>query len=238
MKPPMFLIACEASGIVRDAFRANGHEAWSCDLLPSDSPFHIQDDVRRVIRMEEWSGMIAHPPCTRLTNAGVRWLNDPPGKLEASHYPEEIRVAYLTWSREERLAFMWDELEKGAALFSDLWNADIPRKCLENPIMHKHAKARIENFENFSQSIQPWQFGRNQAGPDNVKKRVCLWLSGFPPLRKTGTLDGKTARPEVHFARSSADRWKERSVFFPGIAKAMAAQWGGLDFPDQLNLAI
>lgn len=224
------LIACESSGIVRDAFLALGHDAWSCDLLPSATPSnrHIMDDVRNVLKMERWDlMMVAHPPCTRLCNAGVRWLHEPPAELEASHYSDEVKAAYAAMTRDERIAFMWDELEKGAALFSDLWNADIPRIAIENPVMHKHAKARIRGYEPFAQSVQPWQFADDDASPDNVKKRTCLWLRGLPKLRATGSLDGSTARPEVHHARRGPNRWKERSTFFPGIAAAMADQWGG-----------
>ena len=116
------LVACEFSGIVRNAFLEQGHDVWSCDLLPSEdmSNRHIQGDVRDHLD-EGWDFlMVAHPPCTRLCNSGVRWLHNPPnGKT---------------------LDQMWEELREGADLFSDLWNADIPRICIENPVMHKHAK--------------------------------------------------------------------------------------------------
>ena len=75
------LIACEFSGIVRNAFLDKGHDAWSCDILPSDdgSNRHITDDIRKVMKMEDWDMMmVAHPPCTRLCNSGVRWLKSPP----------------------------------------------------------------------------------------------------------------------------------------------------------------
>lgn len=202
------LIGCETSGIVRDAFLAAGHDAWSCDILPSDNPSnrHIQDDVRNVIAFERWDMlMVAHPPCTRLCNSGVRWLHKaPPGRT---------------------LDDMWRELDQGAELFSECWNADIPFVAIENPVMHKYAKERIRNYEEFAQSIQPWQFGNDEAGGDNVKKRTCLWLRGLPPLQPTGTLDGTTARDEIHKAPPGADRWKIRSRFFDGIADAMANQW-------------
>lgn len=202
------LIGCESSGTVRDSFLALGHDAWSCDLLPSDVPTnrHIQDDIRNVMKMEKWDLlMVAHPPCTRLCNSGVRWLHKaPPGRT---------------------LEEMWRELDEGAALFSDVWNADIPNVCVENPVMHKYAKERIRNYEPFAQSVQPWQFGTEEDGPDNVKKRTCLWLRGLPKLQATGTLDGSTARDEIHKAPPSADRWKIRSKFFKGIADAMAHQW-------------
>lgn len=202
------LIGCETSGIVREAFLALGHDAWSCDLLPSDKPSnrHIVADVRDVLKMGCWDLlMVAHPPCTRLCNSGVRWLHKaPPHKTKAD---------------------MWKELDEGCSLFSDVWNADVPFVAVENPVMHKHAKSRIRNYQHFSQSIQPWQFGTDEKGTDNVKKRTCLWLRDLPNLIPTGTLDGKTARDECHKAAPSKDRWKIRSKFYQGIAKAMAHQW-------------
>lgn len=204
------LIGCEQSGVVRDAFLAQGFDAWSCDLLPSETPTnrHIQDDVRYVLEQEKWDMlMVAHPPCTRLCNSGVRWLKKaPPNRT---------------------LDEMWDELDEGAELFSELWNADIPHIAIENPVMHKYAKARIRNFEKFAQSVQPWQFAVDEDGPDNVKKRTCLWLKNLPTLEHTGTLDGKSARDECHKAAPGPDRWKIRSKFFPALAEAMAMQWGG-----------
>jgi hypothetical protein len=122
---------------------------------------------------------------------------------------------------------MWRELDEGAALFSDVWNVShIPCVAVENPVMHRHAKARITNFRPQAQTVQPWQFGTDEDGPDNEKKRTCLWLRNLPPLVPTGTLDGSTARDSVHKASPGPDRWRERSRFFPGLAAAMADQWG------------
>lgn len=224
-EPLKVLIACECSGIVRDAFLANGHDAWSCDIKPDQrrSNRHIQDDVRRVLAFEKWDLlMVAHPPCTRLCNSGVRWLTKPPIKRQPD-YP----VEYDNWTEAERLEWMWQALEEGAALFSDVWNADVPRIAVENPVMHKYAKSRIRNFEKHAQSVQPWHFATDEAGPDNEKKRTCLWLRGLRPLVRTGTLDGSTARDSVHKASENEARRTARSRFFPGIAKAMADQWGG-----------
>lgn len=203
------LIGCEQSGVVRDAFNALGHDAWSCDLLPAATPSnrHIIGDVRDVMMWDDWDILaVMHPPCTRLCNSGVRWLSKaPPGRT---------------------LEDMWRELDEGASLFSDCWNVShIPHVAVENPVMHKHAKARIANFEPHAQSFQPWQYGVDPAGPDNVKKRTCLWLRDLPKLVPTGTLDGSTARDEVHRASPGPDRCKERSRFFPGVAAAMADQW-------------
>jgi hypothetical protein len=203
------LIACETSGTVRNAFLNRGHDAWSCDVLPSDdlTNRHIQDDVLEVLKMESWDMlMVAHPPCTRLCNSGVRWLHKaPPGKT---------------------LAEMWEQLDQGAELFSKLWNADVPRVAIENPVMHKHAKARIENFQPFAQSVQPYEFADSIDAEDNVSKRTCLWLRNLPPLIKTGTLTRETARQDIYNASPGKDRWKVRSKFHKGIAQAMADQWG------------
>ena len=203
------LIGCETSGVVRNAFLNKGYDTWSCDILPADDQTnrHIQDDIRNVLEMEAWDLlMVAHPPCTRLCNSGVRWLHVPPqGK-----------------TKEE----MWEDLDEGAALFSDLWNADVPRIAIENPIMHKHAKARIHNFEPFTQSVQPYEFAESVESEDNVSKRTCLWLKNLPSLVKTGSLTKETARHDIHHASPGPDRWKIRSKFHKGLAEAMANQWG------------
>ncbi|WP_313443173.1 hypothetical protein, partial [Novosphingobium sp.] len=155
------LVACEFSGTVRRAFADLGYDAWSCDLLPAEdrSNRHITGDVRDVLA-DGWDMLIvAHPPCTRLCNSGVRWLKvPPPGKT---------------------LEQMWSELDEGAALFSDMWNAPIPRVAVENPVMHRHAKERIVDFRPAAQSVQPWEYG------DWETKRTCLWLRGLPALVPT-----------------------------------------------------
>lgn len=224
------LVACEVSGTVRDQFLALGHDAWSCDIKPSPERHnrHIHDDVRNHLNSDWNMLLVAHPPCTRLCNSGVRWLNKAPTKLNPEHHSAEEIAAYLLMSDDERLRFMWMKLDEGAALFSDLWNADIPRIAVENPVMHRHAKQRIVNYEEFAQSVQPWQFGTDEDGPDNEKKRTCLWLKGLSPLVATGTLDGSTARDSIHKAPPGADRSAFRSVFFPGMAAAMAHQWAGV----------
>ena len=224
------LVACEFSGTVRNAFLARGHDAWSCDLLPSldGSNRHIRGDVRHYLN-ERWDLlMVAHPPCTRLCNSGVRWLSEPPGKLTAEHYRAAEIMAYQGMDREQRLAFMWDKLREGAALFSDLWNAPIPQIAVENPVMHEHAKRLILNYREFAQSVQPHEFGEPEL------KRTCLWLRNLPKLVPTNRLVvpavGTPERKQwsrVHNASPSADRWRERSKFFAGIAAAMADQWAG-----------
>lgn len=195
------LIACERSGVVRRAFLARGFDAWSCDIEPAEdgSNRHIRGDVRDLLG-DDWDLLaVMHPPCTRLCNSGVRWLSvPPPGKS---------------------IEKMQAELEDGAALFSDCWNAPIERIAIENPVMHKHAKALIRNYAPPAQTIQPWQFGDDEA------KRTCFWLKNLPPLRPT---HGKpaTITHRVWRMPPGPDRQRERSRFFPGVATSMARQWG------------
>lgn len=194
MTPMKVLVACEFSGTVRRAFAARGHDAWSCDLLPAEdrSNKHIVGDARDLLN-DGWDLlMVAHPPCTRLCNSGVRWLAE----------------------RD-----LWADLDEAAALFSAFWNAPIERVAIENPVMHRHAKARIVNYRPPAQSIQPWQFGHGET------KRTCLWLKNLPPLVPTNIVAGREAR--VHRMSPGPDRWKERSRFFSGVANAMADQWSG-----------
>lgn len=204
------LIGCETSGVVRRAFAALGHDVWSCDLLPSEdgSNRHIRDDIRNVLT-DGWDLLaVMHPPCTRLCNSGVRWLaSPPPGKTI-----EQMRR----------------ELEDGADLFSACWNAPIPRVAVENPVMHKHAKALIENYQPAAQTVQPWWFG------DPAFKATGLYLRNLPALVPTDRLTPPKAGTEdhkswsaVHRAPPGPERWKIRSRTFDGIAQAMAHQWGG-----------
>lgn len=194
------LVACEFTGTVRRAFYAAGHDAWSCDIDPAeDGGPHLQCDVRDVLDLG-WDLMIAHPPCTRLANSGVRWLDKPPAG--------------------RTLTGVWAELVEGAQLFADMWNAPIPRIAVENPVMHRYAKMLIEGYAPPAQTIQPWQFGHGET------KRTCLWLRNLPPLVPTDIVEGREAR--VHLCPPGPTRGKERSRFYSGIAAAMADQWGRL----------
>lgn len=213
-KPMRVLVACEFSGTVRRAFAARGHDAWSCDLLPADdrSNRHIVGDAREYLN-DGWDLLIvAHPPCTRLCNAGISWLTTPP--------------------KGKSVEQMWRELDEAARLFSDFWTAPIDRIAIENPIMHRHAKSRIVDYRSPAQIIAPWQFG------EPLQKKVCLWLKGLPALnptnivqlpepefciRRSGSRAGQPYRYYFHQGKSG----HERSRFFPGIADAMADQWGG-----------
>ncbi len=193
------LVACEFSGVVRDAFLRKGHDARSCDLLPSESPGpHYVGDAREYLKHEHWDLLIAHPPCTYLTNAGVRWL---------------YKGGRGTEMNEERWKLM---IEAREFFLSFLWAHHIPRIAVENPIPHRHALLPGED----RQIIQPWQFGHGET------KATCLWLKNLPPLKPTKIVSGRT--PRVHFASPGPQRWKERSRTMQGIAEAMADQWGEL----------
>lgn len=130
------LVACEFSGVVRDAFLRHGHYALSCDLLPSEKPGpHHQGDVLELLERDSaWDLMIAHPPCTYLTNSGVRWL----------------------WERPTR----WADLHAATVFFNRLAKAPIPLIAIENPIPHKYAVAEIGAY---TQLVQPWQFGHPET---------------------------------------------------------------------------
>lgn len=202
MRPLRALIGCEVSGIVRRAFLARGFDAWSCDLQAAEdsSNRHIRGDIRDLLN-DGWDLLaVMHPPCTRLCNSGVRWLSVPPPR--------------------RTLVDMRAELEEGAALFSSCWNAPIERKAIENPVMHRHAKALIANYRPPAQTIQPWQFG------DAESKRTCFWLEGLPPLVPTHQQRPAAILHRVWRMPPGPDRQRERSRFFPGVAAAMAQQWG------------
>lgn len=196
------LVACEFSGIVRDAFAARGHDAWSCDLLPTERPGnHIQDDVLNHLD-DGWDLMIAHPPCTYLTLAGVRHLHD--------------HVKSVNGKRAKVFgAARWEAMREGAAFFNVLKNASIARIAIENPTPHRYARELIGRYQ---QRIQPWYFGEPET------KGICLWLKGLPPLMATIIETTRIAR--CHLMSPGPDRARERSRFFPGVAKAMADQWG------------
>ncbi len=203
------LIGCETSGVVRRAFASRGHDVWSCDLLPAEdgSNRHIICDIRDILG-DGWDMLaVMHPPCTRLCNSGVRWLTRPP--------------------RGRTLADMWSDLDAAADLFAVCAAAPIPRKALENPVMHRHARERIPGLVK-PQIVQPWWFG------DPAFKATGIYLYGLPPLNATRRLDPpRPGTPEhkawsaIHRAPPGPDRWKFRSRTFPGLAAAMADQWGG-----------
>jgi hypothetical protein len=198
------LVACEFSGTVRDAFAARGHDAWSCDLLSTERPGnHIQDDVLK--HLEGWDLMIAHPPCTYLTCAGNKWF----GEKYRDRFPDRLR-----------------QMEEGAAFFMRFATTNIPKVAIENPI------GRMSSiWRKADQIIQPYQFGHS------VRKATCLWLTGLPPLVATNYVSyqldhfpsGKRQsrwHTETGHIKDAVDRSKARSRTLPGVAAAMAAQWG------------
>mgnify|MGYP003387550587 CR=1 FL=1 len=178
------LVACEFSGRVRDAFLAKGHDAISCDLLPTDVPGpHYQGDVRDILD-RQWDLLIAHPPCTHLAASGARWFKDK--REEQAEALEFVRL---------------------------LLGCRIPRMALENPVGVIATQIRPAD-----QIVQPYMFGHGET------KATCLWLKGLPKLQPTELVDGREAK--VHRMSPSPERWKQRSLTYPGIAKAMAEQWG------------
>lgn len=192
------LVACEYSGAVRDAFFAEGHEALSCDLLPTDAPGpHFQGNIRELLRKDDaWDLVIAHPPCTYLSSSGLHWNKRRPER------------AQLTL---EALDFVRFFLDYG-----------FPRLALENPIGAISSQIRKPD-----QIIQPWQFGHPES------KSTCLWLQNLPllvptdvvPKPASGHWENQTPSGQNKLG-PSPDRWKIRSATYPGIARAMAQQWG------------
>lgn len=193
------LIACEYSGRVRDAFRARGHDAMSCDILPTDADGpHYQGDVFD-LDLAQFDLMIAHPPCTYLTNSGVTWLHRDPSR--------------------------WEKLDEGAAFFKSLLNAPVPRIAIENPIMHKYAKERIGGVKQ-TQVIQPWMFGHMEQKATCLWLKGLAPLRETCNVKAEMMALPDNERQRLHYLPPSADRWKLRSTTYQGIADAMAAQWG------------
>lgn len=215
------LVACEYSGAVRDAFRALGHEAMSCDLLETDVPGpHYRGDVRDVLG-DPWDLLVAHPPCTYLCSSGLHWNRR--GRIVDGRPRAELT--------EEAIAF--------ARIFIDgPETAHIPRRAVENPIGCLSTRVRKPD-----QVIHPWQFGHDAS------KATCLWLAGLALLAPTRIIEGRLVNGARRWANQtdsgqnrlspSADRWKIRSETYSGIAQAMAAQWGGIvdrRDPEQIEL--
>lgn len=197
------LVACEESQRVCIAFREKGHEAYSCDIQPCSGghpEWHIRGDALELLKLE-WDMIIAHPPCTYLSNAGaVRMF--PKGKLDKERYVKAL---------------------KAKEFFMKFLEADCPKICVENPM-----PLSIMSMPKPDCIIQPYEFG------EAYSKRTYLWLKGLQPLMPTTVIvsgirpwvdstGGKGRKGQRGIARSQ----KERSKTFPGIAKAMAEQWGG-----------
>ncbi len=190
------LVACEFSGIVREAFAKKGHWAVSIDLLPTELPTsvnstHYQMDIAKFLNEHayEYDLMIAHPPCTHLASSGARWFKD--RKIE----------------QEQALLFVYM-----------LSVAPINKICIENPIGILSTQWRKPD-----QIIQPWMFGHGET------KATCLWLKNLPKLEPTNIVSGREGR--VWKESPGANRWKNRSRTYQGIANAMTIQWGKLPIP-------
>lgn len=200
------LVACEESQAVCKAFRELGHEAYSCDIQECSGghpEWHIQADALELLKLK-WDIIIAHPPCTYLSKAGGNRLRVN-GEIQEPRYKKGVAAAEF---------------------FMAFYNADCPKIAIENPIPLK-----IFGLPNYSQIIQPYMFG------DPWMKTTCLWLKGLAPLMATDIVvpTGKWVSSTDHRKQKAKDQWqtsgkksqKERSKTFPGIAKAMAEQWGG-----------
>jgi len=206
------LVNCERSGKVREAFRARGHNAWSCDLEGPDdwSKYHIQGDALVAARSRPWDLMIAHPPCTYLCNSGVCWLwagkpGDPGG--------------HGMWIKNRE---RWALLRRASIFFRELWDMNIPHIAIENPIPHRYAGLPRK----YDQIIQPWMFGHPES------KATCLWLRNLPKLVPTDDVKHiwknlpKSKAQRLHYLSPGPQRAKLRSETYQGIADAMAEQWG------------
>lgn len=200
------LVGCEYSGRVRDAFLHKGHDAISCDLLPTDVPGpHYQGDVRDILN-DGWDLGIFFPECTYMCNSGIKHL-------------------YIDCKKENGIDIdRWAKMEEATAFYNLLKDASIPRICLENPIFHPYARERVGNH---TQIIQPWQFGHREM------KATGLRLINLPELKPTDVVgpppkdkNERKTWAKVHRMSPGPDRWKLRSATYPGIAQAMADQWG------------
>jgi len=213
------LIVCERSGVVRRAFRALGHDAWSCDHEAADdaSDHHLRmDAIEAAYSLGPWDLLIGHPECTFLANSGNKHLY---AGMKLDGGPDAER---------------WARMGAAAQFFNTLWRAPVKRKALENPIMNGHAP-RLFGIRRPFQIVQPWQFG------DPETKATGLWLSGLMPLRPIYSTWPECrdalglppeAKPHARMWRMSPgpERRRKRSETYPGIAAGMAAQWGGSNF--------
>lgn len=193
------LVACEFSGVVREAFRKKGHDAWSCDILPSsdNSQYHIQKDIRDVY-LKDYDMMVAHPPCTFMCNSGVTWL-----KKDDSR---------------------WEELRKAHDLFMYLYNAPVRQIAIENPIPHRYAL-----LPKYTQIIQPYEFGHPERKATCLWLKGLPKLRGTNDVKSEMERLPKNQQQRIHYMSPSKNRGLERSVTFEGIAEAMAEQWHDVD---------
>lgn len=227
------LIACEQSGTVREAFRALGYDAWSCDILPSDDMrHHHQCDVLEILKMG-WKTGVGHPPCENLTNSAAWAYKDPDfARYPGVGYHQKLKPGTLFGAARRKAR------EEAVAFFLSLWNCPIERMCLENPIGHMNTHPAMAAYRPQMQIVQPYEFG------DDASKATCLWLRGLPWLtiepakRKEGRWvmsEGKLVERWSNQTDSGQnkltptdERASVRAVTYSGIATAMAQQWGAL----------
>jgi hypothetical protein len=193
------LVACEFSGVVREAFRRRGHDAWSCDLLPAmdGSRYHAQYDVLHLLH-DGWDLMIAHPPCTWLCQA-----------MRTNAKRKDRPNITPVYEKERDRAFEFVRV---------LHNCQIPRVAIENPIGYLNG-----NWRRPEQVIRPYMFGHEYA------KDVCLWLKNLPQLQPTKMISPPYKKLDFWSnKRRTPEGWCLKSITFAGIADAMAEQWGGL----------
>jgi len=193
------IVGCEESQAVTIELRKLGHEAYSCDLKPCSGghpEWHIQMDVFQAIELKKWDMGIFFPDCTYLTISANKWYKDQPERKSGTLVGEKRREAR----------------ERGIEFFMKLYNSNIPKLSLENPIGVMSSRFRKPN-----QVLQPWMFGHGET------KATCLWLKGLPNLKPTDIVDGREQR--LHRLPKTKNRAELRSKTYPGIAKAMAEQW-------------
>jgi hypothetical protein len=196
------LVACEYTGVVRDAFIKRGHDAVSADYRPTEiEGNHYQGNVLDIID-EDWDLMIAHPPCTYLANSGVRWLHEKDGR--------------------------WEKMQKAARFFKTLLEADIPMIAVENPIPHKYAVEIIGR--KYDQIIHPYEFGHPETKATCLWLKNLPELKGTKNVKKEMERLPDKEKHRIHYMSPSKNRSKERSRTYKGVAHAMAAQWGDVLF--------
>ena len=209
------LVACEYSGLVRDAFLALGHDVVSCDLLDTERPGpHHRGDVRPLLR-QPWDLVIAHPDCRFLAKSGLRWLYSGGRRWNPDG------------TENPRDPVRWQSMLDACAFYAECWHANTARIAVENSDMHPYAQTELERLGvpiREARLYQPWQFACDEA--DNVTKGLHLLTRGLPPLVPSGVFDGSSARAECHRMSPGVNRWKERSRTRPSVARAIAAQWG------------
>ena len=194
------LVGCEESQAVTKELRRLGYEAYSCDLQDCSGghpEWHLKMDVFEAIGLKDWDGGIFFPDCTYLTISANKWYKDQP--------PRKSGVLVGHERREARVA--------AVDFFMRLYNSKIPKVAIENPI-----GIMSTQFRKPDQVLQPWMFGHGET------KATCLWLRNLPKLEPTDVVDGREQR--IHKLPNTPDRPKLRSKTFPGIATAMANQWG------------